>query len=633
MNVPFSPALGATVVNEGVRFRVWAPEAGVVAAILEPPGRPAIAYAMSPLLDGFFETVVPEADDGDLYRFRLDGRGPFPDPASRFQPLGVHGPSQVVDWHRFPWTDAGWAGLPLEETILYELHVGTFTPEGTFASATARLPDLSRLGVTAIELMPVADFAGRWNWGYDGVAPFAPARCYGTPDDLRRLVDAAHRLGLAVHLDVVYNHLGPDGAYQYTFSPHYRSRAHASPWGDAINFDGPGSRPVREYFVENALRWVHEYHLDGLRLDATHAIADESAQHIVASVAEAVQQAAAAAGRRVLVIAEDARNLAHTVKARPAGWGLDAIWSDDFHHQMRRLLAGDSDGYFADFDGTVEDVTRTARQGWYYCGQFASFFNGPRGTDPTGVPLSRFVFFLQNHDQVGNRAFGDRLHAAADLSSVRAATVLWLLLPETPLVFMGQEWAASTPFCYFTDHEPGLGALVTAGRRQEFSRFSTFSDPAGRETIPDPQGEATFRASQLDWSERERQPHASMLALYRRLLAIRRTEPAMLERSRESFGIEAVSADSVIIRRERTSGAALLAVVRLRGTGSEDLGVAPLAQTPAGSRWEVLLTTEDAGFVPEGRPAVVEASRPTVTFARPGAVVFKAAKVLAEGRD
>jgi maltooligosyltrehalose trehalohydrolase len=346
-----------------------------------------------------------------------------------------------------------------------------------------------------------------------------------------------------------------------------------------------------------------------------------------------VHETDAAAGRRVLVIAEDARNLAHTVKAEPTGWGLDGTWSDDFHHQIRRLLAGDSDGYFGDFDGTVEGVARTARQGWYYCGQFASFFNGPRGTDPAGVPLSRFVFFLQNHDQVGNRAFGDRLHRVVDLPSLRAVTVLWLLLPETPLVFMGQEWAASAAFRYFTDHEPGLGALVTAGRRREFGRFAAFSDPAVRDTIPDPQGEATFRSSQLDWSEREREPHASTLALHRRLLGIRRTEPAMQERSRESFGIEAVSADSAVIRRRRAGAGALLAVVRLRGAGREDLGVVPLVRLPAGQRWEVLLTTEDAGFAPDGRPPAVETSRPAVTFARPGAVIFRARKNLAEGRD
>ncbi len=365
MTPPGRPLLGATVLDDGVRFRVWAPEAATVEAIIETPGRASAVHSMGRRDDGYFEAVVPEAGDGDLYRFRPDGRGPFPDPASRFQPLGVHGPSQVVDWRRFRWTDAGWAGLPIEDTVLYETHVGAFTPEGTFESAAGRLPCLADLGVTAVELMPVADFPGRWNWGYDGVAPFAPARCYGTPDDLRRLVDAAHRLGLAVHLDVVYNHFGPDGAYAFAFSPYYRSLTHASPWGDAINFDGPESGPVRDYFVENAVRWVREYHVDGLRLDATHAIVDESPRHIVASIARAVHDAAAAERRRVLVIAEDARNLAHAVEPEPAGWGLDASWSDDFHHQVRRTVAGDSDGYFADFDGTVAGLALTSRKGWY----------------------------------------------------------------------------------------------------------------------------------------------------------------------------------------------------------------------------------------------------------------------------
>ncbi|MGH9591850.1 MAG: alpha-amylase family glycosyl hydrolase, partial [Bryobacteraceae bacterium] len=342
---------------------------------------------------GFYIATLPGISAGDLYRYRIDGRGPFPDPASRFQPQGVHGPSEIVGWRHFPWKDQGWQGVALEDTILYELHVGSFTPEGTFSAATERLATLKDLGITAVELMPVADFAGRWNWGYDGAAPFAPARCYGTPDDLRRLVDHAHALGLAVHLDVVYNHLGPDGAYQSAFSRFYYSTSHESPWGAGINFDGPHSEPVRDYFIENALRWIHEYHFDGLRLDATHAIVDDSHRHILASISSAVHGLLSSSGRTAHIIAEDVRNLAGMVKPESeAGWALDGVWSDDFHHQMRRALAGDSDGYFQDFDGSLKSIAATARQGWFYTGQLAPYFRKARGTDPAGIPKPKFVF-------------------------------------------------------------------------------------------------------------------------------------------------------------------------------------------------------------------------------------------------
>ena len=469
---------------------------------------------------------------------------------------------------RFAWTDAAWTGRALEETILYELHIGTFTPEGTFASAAERLTDLRELGVTAIELMPVADFPGRWNWGYDGVAPFAPARCYGTPDDLRRFVDRAHALGLAVHLDVVYNHLGPDGAYQSAFSRFYYSTIHRSPWGAGINFDGPNSEPVRDYVIQNALRWIHEYHLDGLRLDATHAIVDDSPRHIVASVSSAVQHSLEGTGRTVQVIAEDVRNLAGMMNPEShGGWGLTAVWSDDFHHQMRRALAGDSDGYFQDFDGSTRSIAATARQGWFYTGQHSRYFDKPRGTDPSGLAPSRFVFFLQNHDQIGNRAFGDRIHHKIDLALWRAASALLLMLPESPLLFMGQEWAASTPFLYFTDHNPELGHLVTEGRRKEFSKFAAFADPASRDLIPDPQSQKSFEASRLCWEERTREPHASVARLYQRLLAIRKT----LTPSEKPVEITELGDSSLFLRRAAADGTELLTFVRLHGGGRDSV--------------------------------------------------------------
>jgi len=608
--------LGATVDSGATHFCVWAPETELVEVVIETPGREGEARAATRSSDGFHRATLPGMGDGDLYRYRLDGRGPFPDPASRFQPRGVHEPSQVVDWRRFAWSDAGWLGVALQDTILYELHVGAFTPEGTFAAAADRLRDLKELGVTAIELMPVGDFPGRWNWGYDGVAPFAPARCYGKPDDLRRLVDRAHAMGLAVHLDVVYNHLGPDGAYQSTFSRFYYSRTHHSPWGDGINFDGPHSEAVRRYVIQNALRWIDEYHFDGLRLDATHAIVDDSPKHIVAAISSAVRQSLEGTKRRVHVIAEDVRNLAKMMKPESqGGWALAGTWSDDFHHQMRRNLGGDSDGYFQDFDGSTKSIAATARQGWFYTGQYSEFFEKPRGTDPSGIAPSRFIFFLQNHDQVGNRAFGDRIHHKIDHAVWRAASTLLLMLPETPLLFMGQEWAASTPFLYFTDHNADLGRLVTEGRRKEFSRFASFTDPTVRETIPDPQSEETFRACRLRWEEAAREPHASMARFYKHLISLRKT----LTACEGTPDITELGENTLLLRRTALDGAELLALIRLSGAGRDAV---PDLQGESG-RCEIALTTEDSSFACDPKILRIDTRGHAVEFSRPGAVIFR----------
>ncbi|OFW27771.1 MAG: malto-oligosyltrehalose trehalohydrolase [Acidobacteria bacterium RIFCSPLOWO2_02_FULL_59_13] len=620
----WQPSLGAWPIGTAIRFRVWAPHADRIEVVVEQPVSGQKEFALEKSPDGFFCGTVADAGAGWLYRYRVDGQGPYPDPASRFQPLGVHGPSQVVDPHQFVWSDDGWTGVAQDELVLYELHVGTFTPGGTFAAAAEKLPELRQLGITAVELMPVADFAGNHNWGYDGVALFAPARCYGTPDDLRRLVDAAHRTGLAVHLDVVYNHFGPDGAYAGLFSPYYFSSRHKSPWGDGINFDGDESALVRSFFIENALHWIHEYHFDGLRLDATHAIVDDSPRHFLAELSAAVQDSPRGA-RLALVIAEDVRNLAHMVQPHSEqGWGVDAVWSDDFHHQVRRCLAGDRDGYFQDFEGTPRDIALTAKQGWFYSGQYAPFFGQQRGTDPAGLPPSRFVFFIQNHDQVGNRAFGERLHHQIELSAYRAATALLLLLPQIPLLFMGQEWAASSPFRFFTDHSTELGKLVTEGRRNEFSRFAAFADPQTRQRIPDPQDRTTFQASRLNWEEREQQPHAAMLRFYKRLLELRKTEPALLTHSRESFAISPWDESGLLLRRNAVSGSALLAVFRLQGAGTYDLRPNVLSEAGDGNSWDLLLTSEENLFTPDPLPPQVELSGPLIRFFRPGAVLFKA---------
>lgn len=585
------PSLGALVGPGGVRFRVWAPEARRIQLVLEPGGK---RRAMQRIEGGCFETLVAGAGSGTRYRYRLDGGPPYPDPASRHQPDGVHGPSAVVDPSAFRWSDESWGGISLEDLVFYELHIGTFSPEGTFEGARARLPYLKDLGVTAIELMPVADFPGRWNWGYDAAAFFAPARAYGGPDALRALVDEAHRIGLAVFLDVIYNHFGPDGAYAPAFSSRFFSREHSTPWGPAINFDGEGAAGVRGFFIENALHWLVEYHLDGLRLDATHAIVDESPTHFLRELARAVH---GLPGRRRHVVAEDHRNLnALALPEEAGGFGLDGVWSDDYHHEVRRMLAGDRDGYFADFSGTAADLARTVGRGWLYSGQYARFFERPRGTDPKGIPLGRFVHFIQNHDQVGNRPFGDRMTASVPLHAYRAASAMLLFAPEMPLLFMGQEWGASSPFQFFTDHEPGLGRLIREGRKQEFRRFEGF-----KAEIPDPQDPATFERSRLAWDELDREPHAGTLRLYRDLLARRRGLEG-------EFSAESPSDGGLVLRRGRY----LLLVA---------LGDGVRMPLPAGAvpRW----SSEEPRYAREPSPPL--ASDGWVTFPRAAALLAEMA--------
>jgi maltooligosyltrehalose trehalohydrolase len=610
--------LGATYALGATQFRVWAPDHQRIELVLEGTDS-AASIRLAPEGEGFYAVEVPGLPAGTLYRYRVDGAGPFPDPASRFQPAGVHGPSEVIDPFGFAWSDQRWTGIALEDAVIYELHVGAFTPPGTFAAAAEKLPLLLELGITAVQLMPVADFPGRWNWGYDAVAPFAPSRAYGRPDDLRRFVDQAHRLGLAVYLDVIYNHLGPDGAYQGSFTGYYFSTRHQSPWGAGINYDGPRSGPVRSYAVTNAVRWITEYHADGLRLDATHAIVDQSPSHIVAGVVAAARAAAAARGRPVQIIAEDARDLAFIVRSQDeGGWGADAVYGDDFHHHLRRLLAGDQDGYFASYEGTASAIAATIRHGWWFRGDPDPATGKIRGSDPSGIPCAKVVVFLQDHDQVGNRAFGDRLQDAVDLAAVRAATVLLLLGPATPLLFMGQEWAATAPFRYFTDHAAALGRAVTEGRRREFGRFRAFADPELRDTIPDPQAESTFAVSHLDWDERIRSPHREFLALHRRLLALRRAEPSVRVPLASGQPETAAWDQGGVWLRRTAPGQVLLVVARLVGPGELDLtSLGPIGAGP----WQLVLDTEEAAFAPDPTPARIEETR--VRFARPGAVLLR----------
>jgi maltooligosyltrehalose trehalohydrolase len=622
--VQWQPTFGGIWRQGRAHFRVWAPQAKRVRLKLEDHAMHSDPLPMQEDGEGFFSIELDGVRPGSLYRYQMDEHDPWPDPASRCQPQGVHGPSQLVDPLSFVWSDAAWQGVARENLVLYELHVGTFTPEGTFAAAAEKLPYLRDLGITAVELMPVADFPGTRNWGYDGVALFAPAHSYGSPDDLRKFVKTAHQLGLAVHLDVVYNHLGPDGAYIAAFSPLVFSQHHRSPWGAGLNFDEPGSGVLRRFFIENALHWIHEYHFDGLRLDATHSMVDDSPKHFLAELSQSVKQSMEGEKRCVLVIAEDDRNLARIATPySKGGWGLDGIWADDLHHQTHVCLTGQRDGYFADFNGTVADIATTVCKGWFYCGQYAEYFGKDRGTDPCVLAPAAFVVCLQNHDQIGNRAMGERLNQLVDLASYRAASVLLLLVSETPLLFMGQEWASSSPFQYFTDHNPELGRKVTEGRRCEFARFASFSDPAARERIPDPQDPATFARSKLKWDEVGAVPHAGMLRMYQALLRLRSQHAAMKDYCRSGFEVSTVEEDNLLLLR-KSGDKRLLVTIQLRGAGVTELAKQSLAKLSAGLRWKPILTTEDAGFVVAPSAIGFDPASLKATFARPGAIVLSA---------
>ena len=525
--MPFGARLAP---DGGARFRLWAPAARRVELVRSGP-RDAGAHAMQALADGWFELTLPGVGAGARYAFRIDGGLVVPDPASRSNPDDVHAPSLLTDPLAFDWPDDDWRGRPWHEAVIYELHVGCFTPAGTFAAAIERLDDVAALGVTAIELMPVADFPGRRGWGYDGVLPFAPEASYGTPDELKRLVAAAHARGLMVLLDVVYNHFGPDGNYLHAYAPAFFNPAVPTPWGAAINFDGALSRTVRDFFIHNALYWLEEFHLDGLRIDAVHAMHDRSTRHFVDELAQAVR-AGPGAGRHVHVVLEndhnDARRLARGNAAEPLL--ADAQWNDDVHHALHVIASAETDGYYLDFAAEpLRLLGRALAEGFAYQGDASAYRGGAaRGTPSRHLPPLAFVDSLQTHDQVGNRAFGERIAtlaaAAGRDDALRALTACVLLAPAPPMLFMGEEWAAGTPFLYFCDFEGDLAAAVTRGRRAEFGRFERFADPAVRDRIPDPNAHATFEASKLDWDERGRAPHSAWLALYRELLRCRRAE-------------------------------------------------------------------------------------------------------------
>ncbi len=511
---------GATLLQDGgTRFRLWAPGCRSVGLLLEDAAG-GDSLAMTALPQGWHELTVPAAGAGTLYRFVLPDGTRVPDPASRFQPQDVAGPSEVIDPAAYGWT-VSWAGRPWNEIVLYELHVGAFTPEGTFRAAIGKLDHLASLGVTGIEIMPVWDFPGKRNWGYDGVLPYAPDSSYGRPEDFKALIEAAHGRGIAVLLDVVYNHFGPEGNYLPVYAPGFFTERHHTPWGAAVNYDGEHAGPVREFVIHNALYWLEEFDLDGLRFDAVHAIIDEGPKHLLDELSERVR---AASGRPVHLLLENEDNEPKRL-SRQGGEPVHftAQWNDDIHHVLHVAATGENGGYYADYcdadkAANTELLARALAEGFAYQGQVMPYRGSARGEPAAHLPPGAFVAFIQNHDQIGNRAFGDRLSRTAKPETMRALAAVYLLLPQTPMIFMGEEWGAAQPFPFFCDFDGELAEAVRNGRRAEFARFPEFQDPAQRDRIPDPLAESTFSSAKLDWSAID----ADRLGTYTALIEARR---------------------------------------------------------------------------------------------------------------
>ncbi len=614
--------LGAQVMDGGVRYRVWAPDhTRLAVAIQSDEGERTVALERE--TDGHFSGFDASGKPGDRYRYRFESGAAFPDPVSRFQPEGVHGPSEVIDPARYGWKTTGWQRPAWRGQSIYELHVGTFTADGTFLSALQHLDHLVALGIEAVELMPVADFGGDRNWGYDGVALYAPARCYGHPDDLRALVDGLHARGILVILDVVYNHTGPNGSYLTQFAGRYYHPTHRTPWGHGFNFDGPECGPVREHFIGNAMYWLDEFGIDGLRLDATHAIEDNSPRHLLTEIAERVH------ARGGFLVAEDERNSCAVLTPRDqGGHGIDAVWSDDFHHQVRVALTGVKEGYFASYSGTLDALATTLDHGWFYTGQaYAQWKGRPRGTACRELAPRAFVYCIENHDQVGNRALGERLEHLVAPSWFRASSALLCLSPYVPLIFMGQEWAATSPFLYFTNHGGDLGRAVSQGRRREFAEAGINTHLA-EEQIPDPEELTTFVRSKLDWRDLGRPEHAAVLALYRACLRVRKEWIQHALDDREHYTVS-VAGDVLAVRYEPRDRPAVLVLVALKPARIEHAATFSVLAPAAETTWRCALQTEAGEF--GGRAGAIHGTAlspggtgPWLRFEQAGAVVLVA---------
>ena len=565
---------------QSAHVRVWAPACRHVDFAIDG----GVSHPLEPAADGFFEGTVSGVAAGTRYWFRLNRDRLRPDPVSRFQPDGPNGPSMVVNPHEFNWADRDWRGVQPRGHVLYEMHVGTFTPDGTWSAAADQLPALADLGITVIEMMPVADFAGRFGWGYDGVNLYAPSRLYGTPDDLRRFIDRAHAMGIGVILDVVYNHLGPDGNYLPEFSPDYFTDRYKNDWGEAVNFEGPPQ--ARDYFVENAGYWIDEYHFDGLRLDATQDIKDASPEHVIRSIARRARESAGQ--RPVYLIAENEPQ--DTRIARPPekdGYGLDALWNDDYHHTAVVALTGRREAYYTDYKGSAQELVSAAKYGYLYQGQWYAWQKQRRGTPAFDLPAHTFIAYLENHDQVANSVFGRRLHQQSSPGRHRAMTAWTLLGPATPMLFQGQEFSSSAPFLFFADHREELRDSIRNGRREFLSQFASARDPEVSGVLPSPVDETTFRACKLNLDERH--THAAAYAFHRDLLHLR-AEHRSITHPRHVDG--AVLATEVLMLRFFGERADLLLILNLGCDIDFSPAPEPLLAPPSGFQWTTYLNTE-----------------------------------------
>jgi maltooligosyltrehalose trehalohydrolase len=595
--------VGAEVTAHGTAFRVWAPKRSRVSVVVERRGD----HPLRPESDGYFSGTVAEARPGTRYRFRLaDDKTLYPDPASRFQPDGPHGPSQVVDPGAYSWNDTGWKGVSLEGQVLYELHVGTFTPEGTWAAAAEKLPLIKEVGITVIEMMPANDFPGRFGWGYDGVNLFAPTRLYGTPDNLKGFIDAAHGLGLGVIHDVVYNHLGPDGNYLACFSKDYFTDRYENEWGEAINFDGDNAGPSRAFFIANAAYWIDEFHFDGLRLDATQSFFDASEEHVIAAITKAAR--AAAGDRSIIIIGENEPQHTKLVRApERGGYGLDALWNDDFHHSAMVALTGHNAAYYEDHEGAPQEFVAAAKYGYLFQGQFYAHQGKRRGTPSLDLPPAAYVTFIQNHDQVANSAAGLRVHQLTSPGRYRAMTALMLLMPGTPMLFQGQEFATSAPFLYFADHKPELAKLVREGRHEFVSQFPSIASDPMRSRLADPGAAATFEACKLDWSEFETNREA--VALHRDLLRLRREDPVFSWQRRGAVDGAVIGPEAFVLRFFGDEGDDRLLFVNFGRDLNRRSLPEPLIAPSAERAWRLLWSSEHPDYGGAGTPEVETKAR------------------------
>jgi maltooligosyltrehalose trehalohydrolase len=600
--------VGAERSGNGIHFRVWAPERKTVKLAMSSKSEdlarvlPTTEVELQAEGNGYFSVHLPDVGVETLYRYLLDDDPqPYPDPASRFQPQGPHGPSQVVDASTFGWTDAAWTGIELQGQVIYEMHIGTFTHEGNWTEAAKELPELAELGVTVLEIMPVADFPGRFGWGYDGVNLFAPTRLYGTPDEFRQFVNQAHTVGLGVILDVVFNHFGPDGNYLGKYSNDYVSTRYECEWGDALNFDGPNSDAVRDYVLANAAYWIKEFHLDGLRIDATQQIFDSSPEHIIAAIVRVARNAGAP--RKVLIIGENEPQSAKLfLPPEQGGYGIDALWNDDFHHTAMVAMTGRADAYYSDYRGTAQELVSTLKRGFLYQGQWYSWQNQTRGTLALDMGPAKYVNFIQNHDQLANSGSGKRIHLLTSPNRYRAVTALFLLAPQTPMLFQGQEFAATSPFFYFADHKEEIAYLVARGRSDFLAQFRTLATPEMQARLPDPGDPVTFINSKLNLNDRN--VHKEEYALHRDLLNLRRNDP-VFHASQKSCRIDGavLSQDAFVIRFfGENPGDDRLLVVNL----SRDIHLVPapepLLAPPEDCVWDTVWSSEDPRYGGLGMP-------------------------------